>query len=264
MIGSDNPTPGTFGTRRRRLGNYHWIVREEFVDDELLGRFAQPAGLLAAPTEVLKPELTGKTTVALIRSSRPGVPAFVAKRYRSTGFWQRFKDSLRRSRGIRSFELALRLGEIQVPTAVPVAAGERRVAGCLMESWLVTLYVQGARTLAQCLKSEEALSRVTVRQLADVLARLHEGGFCHRDLKATNVLLDDQLRPWLIDLDGVRRFRRLSDYRAVIDLARLAREFANSPTLLRWSGRRFLLRYCASRNRPAAFRRLDAKLRCKL
>jgi tRNA A-37 threonylcarbamoyl transferase component Bud32 len=108
------------------------------------------------------------------------------------------------------------------------------------------------------------LTQAAVRRLADLLARLHEAGFSHRDLKASNVLLDDQLRPWLIDLDGVRRFRRLSEARAVADLARLAREFATSPTLLRWSGRRFLLQYCVSRNIPAAFRRLDARLRSEL
>jgi len=62
------------------------------------------------------------------------------------------------------------------------------------------------------------------RQLASILRRFHACGFDHRDLKLANLLVSRSLgdpRVWLLDLDGVRRWRRLPRQRAVQNLARL-------------------------------------------
>lgn len=69
-----------------------------------------------------------------------------------------------------------------------------------------------------------AARRTVARRLGRLLGRLHRAGYRCRDLKAPNVVLDGRLRPWLVDLDGVRRLwggRRTALRR---DLARLRRD----------------------------------------
>ncbi len=77
------------------------------------------------------------------------------------------------------------------------------------------------------LDADRRSARLTRRteRLAGQLRRLHDAGFDHRDLKFPNLLVstaeaDD--RVWLLDLDHVRRWRRLPRFRAVQNLARLA------------------------------------------
>jgi hypothetical protein len=53
---------------------------------------------------------------------------------------------------------------------------------------------------------------------------LHGSGFDHRDLKFPNLLVscrNDDPRVWLLDLDGMRAWRRLPDARAAQNLARI-------------------------------------------
>jgi tRNA A-37 threonylcarbamoyl transferase component Bud32 len=258
MTGSDNPMPGSSGTLRRRLGDYLWVVREKYVDEELLRQLRQPARFFAASAEFLKPEQTGRTTVALVRSSHPGLREFVAKRYRSTSSWQLFKDSLRRSRALRSFELGLRLCEIEVPTAVPVAAGERRVAGCLLDSWLVTLYEPDTMPMhlfnARC---RDLLRRQRVAQdLAMIFARLHDACLSHSDPSLANFLVKSAAPPGtsvvLIDLDGLRPTRSNGRKPAARDLRRLLRR----GRFLRGERLRFLSAYCHFRKKRIAPRDL--------
>jgi hypothetical protein len=62
------------------------------------------------------------------------------------------------------------------------------------------------------------------RRLAQQMRRLHDAGFDHRDLKFANLLVardPADPRVWLIDLEGVRVWRRLPAGRAVQNLARI-------------------------------------------
>ena len=62
-------------------------------------------------------------------------------------------------------------------------------------------------------------------QLARQLARMHESGFDHRDLKFSNLLVSTvlgDLRVWFLDLDGMRHWRGIPRSRAVQNLARVS------------------------------------------
>ena len=164
------------------------------------------------------------------------------------GRWRhRLRDLFRATRAERAFRHGLELERAGVNTPRNIAVGVERVLRWPRRAYLLTEWVPEAVTLQDWLARHQALSRAQVYDLADLLAGLHRAGFSHRDLKASNVLFDRSLRPWLIDLDGIRRLGLAGQRRAVSDLARLAWEFARYPRVLMRSGPRFLKRYCAQR-----------------
>jgi tRNA A-37 threonylcarbamoyl transferase component Bud32 len=158
----------------------------------------------------------------------------------------RIKDAFRGSRAWRSFQKACLLELAGVPTARAVAAAELRRWGLIRCSYLLMEEIAGAVPLDQYSGSRrEALVRV-----ADLLAKLHQTGFSHRDLKAGNIIFDHHHRPHLIDLDGLSFHGDTPDGVAAADLARLLGHCAGWPKPL--SGTdclRFLRRYCRRRKR---------------
>ena len=55
------------------------------------------------------------------------------------------------------------------------------------------------------------------------LRRMHVQGVRHRDLKAANILIDGNNKPWIIDLAGTCLFKIVPEQIKLKDLARIAR-----------------------------------------
>jgi tRNA A-37 threonylcarbamoyl transferase component Bud32 len=146
----------------------------------------------------------------------------------------------------------LALEQAGVATPRVVAVGVHRWIRWPVRAYLIIEYVPDAVTLDHFLG--HGWPSKLVYPLADLVARLHAHGFSHRDLKATNVLVDRHHRPWLIDLDGVRDYGRLPDARAVLDLARLAQDLVVRNIPPGRSALRFLGRYCQQREGVYALR----------
>ena len=126
-----------------------------------------------------------------------------------------------------------------------------RTAGWLRwESYLATEWVDGdhLHEYAQRVASLPAASRtnqtrMTAVVLGRMLGRMHAWNIGHRDLKAQNLLLAEQagrLRAYLIDLDGVRLVKRLSQRRRARNLARLATSMEAHAWVTRTDRLRFL------------------------
>lgn len=85
------------------------------------------------------------------------------------------------------------------------------------------------------------------QQIADLMAKMHEAGFAHGDMKWANLMIDRQRQKiFLIDLDGVTRPRFRRWHGAARDLARFllnAREFEVDEALVE----HFLCRYATHR-----------------
>jgi serine/threonine protein kinase len=223
--------------------------------DQLLkepDRFLQDRTLFLADSPLI--------TLAKVPALAPGGPELVLRRLNYGRWRHRLRDVFRTSRAERAFYYGLQLENVGVNTPRNIAAGIERWLWWPRRAYLITEWVAGAATLKERLERDRSLTRTQVYKLAELLARLHESGFSHRDLKSSNVLFDANSQPCLIDLDGVRAFPIMDLTRTAADLSRFAWEFIKYPRFLKLHGRRFLKHYCDQRSLPFALPELDARI----
>ena len=200
----------------------------------------------------------------------PDAPSgsLILKIYELPGKGWRFLG--RHSKARREFTNAGILARLGLPIARPIAWGEQRDRwGRLRQAFVVTGFLPDALTLEDFIQrhcpaagrpESGRLRADLMRQVAGFVARMHAGGFCHRDLFVRNILVSwtapDAPCLWFIDcprggrpaLAGWRRQWRISD------LASLDKGAAG---LLRRSERvRFLLLYLGKTRLDAGAREL--------
>lgn len=104
---------------------------------------------------------------------------------RSTGPW-------RRAPRIREFQNLLRLKQKGIPAVRPLLAAERRVFGFLERQLLITERIADSSSLFD-LAVKETLDKEQLfsinRRLGNLVGRMHNAGFCHRDLFMRNILV---------------------------------------------------------------------------
>ena len=178
---------------------------------------------------------SAKHRVAEVRlpedSAAPSPSAFL-KCIERPGLWRRWLAPFRLSPVRRCWELGHALLRRGIDTPRPILLVERP-GNTSRKDYLLTEAVQGAIGVSEFfagrwtgLNSHERrdwLERHLAR-FARQMRRLHDAGFDHRDLKFANLLVACDLadpRVWLLDLDGVRVWRRLPARRAVQNLARI-------------------------------------------
>ena len=149
----------------------------------------------------------------------------ICKRSTPRHLGKRLKNLFRESRAMRTWRLANALLNRQIPTARPLAVVERRRCGVLLDSIIVTEYIDHAHDLDTVLTvqlrdldggSQYRLKRQVAESLAVLVRSFHARGFVHRDFKAPNIMVqwdesgDRAPELLLVDLDGVRPCRHPS------------------------------------------------------
>ncbi len=182
------------------------------------------------------------------------------RRKRMAAIW----DCLRYSRCVRAWRMAFTMLHRSVPVAQPVAALERRVGPYLADSLLITEEIKPSVNLRAFLtavlpafsdKRAREIKLALIDRLAELLRTMHQNGFAHRDMKATNILVQgvsleeresfpvDQMKLVLVDLDGVRLKRTLTEKDQLRPLARLSLSADLSPLVTLADRARFLKSY---------------------
>lgn len=148
----------------------------------------------------------------------------VVKRYNHKGFFHSLRHSLKGSRARRCWLHGHRLDMLQIATPKVLGLIERRKGPLILESYIVTEYVQGQK-LNEILKdkniSREKRGQLK-RLLSELITKLHRKKITHGDLKHNNILITDTTA-CVTDLDGmkVHSFGWLFNIRKKKDLASL-------------------------------------------
>lgn len=143
---------------------------------------------------------------------------------------------LQRTRAFREMRLTASLHQAGLPVPRPILAGVER-HGLTYHAALITQRLPQTIALAEHLINPLSGSEYMTPDKAGsspredpllievgrVIRRFHDHGLDHVDLNARNLLIDDQGRVWLIDLDRCR-LRSPGSWRQA-NLARLARSF---------------------------------------
>ncbi len=135
---------------------------------------------------------------------------FVIKRYNMKSFFHWLRRCLRPTRASLCWHFAQKLTLLFIPTATPVAFIEQRVFGLRGKSYYVTEYIPG-ENVGEFFKkhqNDKTLTQAMIARVSGLLRSLLSLRMTHGDLKMTNILLDKQYQPILIDLDGMQEHTR--------------------------------------------------------
>ncbi len=225
----------------RRCGRLTWHVRLPWSSNATQEIVSDPDAFLRRPNTLLK---EGRSATV------GGTAASILKRHNTKSISGLIKSCFRHSRARRAFRKAYHLELTGIPTARPIAVAERKKGPLVIASYFLMEAIHGAVPLPNYQGDlMQAVSRTAV-----LIGRLHEEGFKHRDLKATNILIDSEGRPYLIDLDGLQFVGEVSDRQAGKDLLRLNRAAVASASSPRPIRLQFIKQYCKTRElRPGRF-----------
>ncbi len=220
-----------------RRGGLQWQVRRKGEDRESGNLLENPEDFLRSGRPL---KLGGRTTV--VASSH-----LVLKKFNPRGRVRNLKDSLRASRARRAFHLNYHLELLGIAVPNVLATGDRRRFGILSESFLLNERIPGGVDLATRLRAGAVIDPPVAAKVARLVGQLHREGLSHRDLKLSNLLLDDQSRVWLVDLDGARYLRRVGERRARADVDRLLEDTFSFPGVGKENLHCFFRRYFRER-----------------
>jgi len=237
-----------FGDNRffaaKRFGDLNWQTRLAFSTPQAETIMQDPNGFLAKRAKIFKPG----------RSCTVGAAdCLVLKRYNLRKLLNLVKDLFRLSKARRSFQKAYHLELVGIPTARPVAAADEHHFGFQTRSYFLMEEIRGAVDLGKW-QSDTALA---AQRVAALLAKLHNEGFRHRDLKETNVLFDETGSAILIDLEGLEFVETVTPQLAAADLRRLDRGVKKLPQFSFSDRLRFIHHYCKLRGLSPASLRLE-------
>jgi hypothetical protein len=218
-----------------------WIDRR-FADKHFVQRLADADALFAEPcSSVVKDQK--KIKVGRIKLQVAGAAhSLYIKRYNAFSLRYKLVSPLMRSGAFRALEGAAILRAADIPIAAPIAAVENRRGGALIKSFFLSEEIVGGKTIDAYWREE--LTNVVGREgrvsrrrfldeLAGLFATLHGRDIYHNDLKDANILAvaghsNRPLRLFLLDLEGVRRYKSLSLTRRIKNLVQLNRTFGRS------------------------------------
>jgi len=240
----------------------------EFAAEAWREALRRPEALLAdgEGVEVIKDSPSSRVVRRKLRVGTHELDVFI-KQYRRKALWKVLADCLRPSRAVRAFRSGHALLARHIPTALPLAALNRRAGPLLHDSILLTEACEGTPLkpflttwLARQPRVGAAyggaplppaqqwqLAQEVLGQLGRLIQRLHDNNFAHRDLKSGNLMIrwepGEAPEVVLLDLDGLSRKRHLSTSRRFQGLMRVNVSLLNCPTVNHAGRLRMLLGY---------------------
>lgn len=211
----------------------------DFKASQWAKALAQPEHLLIGRiVKTIKNTRSGQIVRRKLTVGQHELDVFI-KRPRRKKTWKVLLDCLRPARPIRAFRLGHALLTRRIDTVLPLAALERRIGPFLLDSILIT-EAHDAQQLndflnkrmaeaggdAEPLKhSRRRPADEALRRMGQMVQRLHDNNYRHRDLKSANMLVQwsPETGPviLLVDMDGLRHLPWLTTRQRFQNLMRL-------------------------------------------
>ncbi|MCX5632603.1 MAG: hypothetical protein NTW93_02860 [Phycisphaerae bacterium] len=187
----------------------------------------EPEKLTEKPELIFKLEKGNITALKKIDYDDKKITFVVKKTVKPRGL-KALADILRAPKSLRNFYLAILLKQKGIEVAEPVAALWNKKEGSIY----ITEYIQNSLSLYEVVsgKDKEIITnfsarKTVIRQVAEIIAKLHKSNFWHRDPKAGNFIIYKDggiYRVKLIDLDGIKQDSANKPENHIRTLAKLA------------------------------------------
>ncbi len=187
----------------------------------------EPEKLTQNPDKVFKSENANFIVLKQVETSGKKSSLVVKKTACRTGI-RALADFFRAPKSLRNFYLAVLLKQKGIDVAEPVAALWHRKYGSIY----ITEYIPDSLNLYDVAfgKNREILTNFSVRKtviknVAQIIAKLHKSDFWHRDSKAGNFIIYKDGGIYsvkLIDLDGIKQDSGLRRQNHIRTLSKLA------------------------------------------
>ena len=208
--------------RRLRAGGYDWLLPTKAE----LPQPTDPARLMA---ELAGPVLNSSRTTFIKAGQLDGAAVYL-KRYNYKGWLDGFKNRFRKSRARHCLEMAQLLEQLGLDTPEVLWACEKTAVR--RDGYILTRGVAALNLVEHV--ARRGCDQDLVIRLAAFVRRLHQLGVLHVDLKGENLLIDEQGRLYLIDLDRCQIRRHLGLRARAKNLSYLNASFVDSlPSELR-------------------------------
>ncbi len=221
---------------REHGGTAIWIHRR-FINDMPGEWLKDPDALFRrSDAEIIKDQR--KIKVARVPVTLAGgSKGIYVKRFNVFSWRYRLGSVFMASGAMRALRGAQLLSQQNIPAACALAAVEFRSWGMVTKSFFLTEEISGGKTADAYWREElqratrvdaPARRRMFLRRLASLFRGLHDRNIYHNDLKDANILVvgGDDHRPeslYLLDLEGIRRYRSLSVRRRIKNVVQLNR-----------------------------------------
>lgn len=139
----------------------------------------------------------------------------VIKRYNLKNLWHRLRRMWRTTRAEHNWRLSQKLALFQVNTPTPLAYVEAYWFGFHGKSYFVMEHVEGkdVKQFLTPFEDEPYRAASAIQRICKLLLSLQQLELTHGDLKATNIIINADEQPFLIDLDGAKEHFTLAGLR---------------------------------------------------